>query len=86
MLEFELGQHREHAHQRVVHGRFSLIQRNSLKHTWYRRVIDQVRDIPWQKFLQEVGYNKFGYSIMSSKVISPSFKLIGVEGSIAISV
>jgi hypothetical protein len=37
-------------------------------------------------FFQEVGYNKFGYSIMSSKAISASFQLIGVDGSIAIGV
>jgi hypothetical protein len=49
-------------------------------------MIDHMRAIAWQIFFQEVGYNKFGYSIMSSKVISPSFKLIGIDGSIAISV
>jgi hypothetical protein len=32
-------------------------------------------------FFQEVGYNKFGYSIMSLKAISASFQLSGVDGS-----
>ena len=49
-------------------------------------MIDQIRDIAWHIFLQEVDYTEFGYRIMSSKVISPSFKLVMVDGSVTISV
>jgi len=49
-------------------------------------MIDQIRDIAWHVFLQEVDYSEFRYRIMLSKVISPSFKLVVVDGSITISV
>jgi hypothetical protein len=49
-------------------------------------VIHKIRDVAWHIFLQEVEYREFGYRIMSSKVIGPSFKLVVVDGSITISV
>jgi hypothetical protein len=36
--------------------------------------------------MQEPGYINFGYHVMSSKFIDPSLTVIGVAGSIAISV
>jgi hypothetical protein len=87
MVEFRLGQHRKDTHPRVVHGRFPLIHETHLI---------QKSDRPRKGYrLVDIFSRKSGTTssdtayLMSSKVISPSFKLIGVDafdGSIATSV